>query len=262
MTVGPPLATGAPEPIVVVPRAVGPILRVTGPHRRPLDELDVLIDDVFGETTTERPGWFDIGLLAVGAAALAWSLLGAGPTWAGAIGGLLILLGVALPARSVIRTLRSRQAARRRARAIRQGYALDVSHPATEALVDAYDRLLVEARGPLELPSRRAAEGAHLALVEVATLLSGVRPVDPSQLEYIEKRTFAIKATTGALARANAAWEATYGREARAEASFLERRRRAAALTHAREELEADHGKTSTDELRIVRRALEPKADE
>ena len=64
------------EPVVIVPRGPGPILRLKSPTR-PDDELDELIDEMFGETTDEQPGRLDIVLLDGGIALAIWGVVSA-----------------------------------------------------------------------------------------------------------------------------------------------------------------------------------------
>jgi hypothetical protein len=84
---GPSPDDGAPEPsrqILVVPRTPGPLrpLDRSGPGQG--DELDEIIEEVFGPTTDEGPGIFDVVLVAGGLALVAWSWIsgGAGPWFA------------------------------------------------------------------------------------------------------------------------------------------------------------------------------------
>src|SRR6476659_6564776 len=62
---------------LVVPPDPSPLRSLTRPARD-RDELDDLVDDLFGEPSDERPGAFDIGLVVVGAAAVGWAVLGGG----------------------------------------------------------------------------------------------------------------------------------------------------------------------------------------
>ena len=56
---------GSGAPIVVAPRRPGPIIRPRPPGPHTPDELDQVIEEVFGLTTDERPGRLDL-LLVVG----------------------------------------------------------------------------------------------------------------------------------------------------------------------------------------------------
>jgi hypothetical protein len=100
-------ANRAPErQIVVVPRTPGPLRVLDDAGAAKGDELDVMIDEVFGPSTDEGPGLFDVVLVVGGLALVAWSWLsgGAGPWFI--IGITAIVLGIALPARSIVRATR------------------------------------------------------------------------------------------------------------------------------------------------------------
>src|SRR5438552_8839013 len=60
--------------LVVVPRTTGP-LTDDDAAKGTEDELDAAIDEMFGETTDERPGRLDALLLIGGACIAAWALL-------------------------------------------------------------------------------------------------------------------------------------------------------------------------------------------
>ena len=62
---------------LVVPPDPGPLRSFTRPASD-RDELDDLVDDLFGEPSDERAGAFDIGLVVAGVAGLAWAVLGGG----------------------------------------------------------------------------------------------------------------------------------------------------------------------------------------
>ena len=95
-----------PRRLLVVPSAPGPL--------RPLeaapgpDELDALIDEVFGRTTDERPGPFDIVLVVGGAALIGWGFLTSAPGWL-ALGAIGLVLGLALPVRQLMRSSSDRR---------------------------------------------------------------------------------------------------------------------------------------------------------
>src|SRR5215217_8285620 len=76
----------APRPRLVVPRHPGSLLRLDAVATA--DELDQLIDEVFGPTTDERPGVFDAVLLVGGIALGAWGWLTNATGW--------VVVGVAL----------------------------------------------------------------------------------------------------------------------------------------------------------------------
>ena len=88
---------------VVVPRRPGSLREYQPRSRRRRDELDDLIDELFGPTTDEKPGRFDAGLAVVGLSLAAWAIILGGPRVALWIGISAIVLGLALPARAVLR---------------------------------------------------------------------------------------------------------------------------------------------------------------
>ena len=240
----------APGALVVVPSSPGP-LRSLAPTERPADDLDHLIDDLFGPTPEERPGVFDVGLIVAGIGLLAWGVIS---TSGGALvlGLMAIVLGLALPGRAALRRVRDRRRRRTQRHIIGDGTLLDVSNPVTAALAAAYSQLVDAARDP-EMGGDSAITAAHLALVEVATLLEG-RPPDEGERAYVDRRTEAIDETREALVAAAAA-----SRERRSiEPSPDETAARiwAAARLRAREELESVHRVGSVDLLASVREGL------
>lgn len=254
MTGGPGTADSPAEPgastMVVVPRQPGR-LRAVGGSGRTRDELDELIDDIFGQSTDERPGIFDVVLIGLGVVLLAWSLVLGGPDLATWIGLFAVLLGVALPLRGAVRGFGRRRTRAARERAVAEGYVLDTSHPATAELAAVYDRLCDAARLPnVQEPSRIVAAG-HLAMVEVATLLKGAPPFAPEQVTYVARRTEAMRSVTSGLLAGHERWvaEATAANQSAA----AEDREWAAALTAAREELESTARTGSLSELDQLR---------
>ena len=240
--------------IVVVPRAQGP-LRDPGSHTEAsADDLDQLIDEVFGPPPGDRPGVFDVVLVVGGLLLLSWGLAANAGTVTVLVGGTAMILGLALPLRSLVRAVRRRDAQRRWSRALGTGYALDAGHPATAALVEAYERLLAATALPGVEVDDQAIEPAHAALVEVATLLDGSPPVGPAQVEYVEKRARAIASVADELERGHRQWVETEGAAGRR--TFRRREALATAVTEAREELEAGDRFGSLDRLGRLRREV------
>lgn len=233
--------------IVVIPRSPGPPRGVDSSADGSSDDLDQLIDEVFGPPPQDRPGAFDVVLVVGGILLLAWGLATSAGTLPLLVGGTALVLGLALPLRSVVRTVRRRDAQRRWRRAIGSGYALDVSHPATLALDDAYARLWRATRLAGVDVGDQAVEPAHAAVVEVATLLDGGPPVGAAQVEYVEKRSRAIRAIAEELERGHREWVETEGAAGRR--TLRRREVWATAVTEAREELEAGDRHSSLDRL-------------
>jgi hypothetical protein len=240
--------------IVVVPRAIGPLRDPASPATASSDDLDQLIDEVFGPPPQDRPGIFDAVLVIGGLVLLAWGLATNGGTLPVLVGGTAVVLGLALPLRSLVRAVRRRDAQRRWGRALGTGYALDAGHPATAALVEAYERVLAATELPGVMVDAQAIEPVHAAVVDVATLLGGGPPVGAAQVEYVEKRAGAIGSVADELERGHREWVETQG--AAGQRTLRRREAWATAVTEAREELEAGDRHSSLDRLEHLQREL------
>jgi hypothetical protein len=257
--IGPAGSTTAEKPrLVLVPRDPGPVRELDRPGAGSRDDLDELVDDLFGPITDERPGLFDAALLLVGAGLLAWAILtgASGLPLFGAIAAMI--LGLALPARSLVLAYRRRAAALRQRSVTRHGFVLDVSHPVTAALVAGYSQLLGASRLPGSAYSGRAIEAGHLALVEVASLLAGLPPAEGPQVNYVDKRLHAINALTRQLEGAHRSWLS--GQAAEEARNARRARLRETAITQAREELQAADHFGSLDQLGRLTARLEKEA--
>jgi hypothetical protein len=246
--------------VVVVPRLPGPLRRLDDPSAQGGDELDQMIDEVLGPTTDEGPGIFDVILVVAGIALIVWSaVIGGGGPWF-AIGVVSLILGFALPARSLVRAATVRRSARRRTRVLRTGVALDVTDTAVAELVDAYETLRQSAALPdvTVSVSGRALEAGHAALLEVASLLEGRRPVTGEERTYVERRTIAIRGLVLDLVDADRTWRRSMASQSAAGTETA--RERAAAVVRAREELEATAGVGAVDELDRLRAELRDRA--
>lgn len=234
---------------VLVPRVVGALGDVDLTVDRPRDDLDALIDDVFGDPVDERPGWLDVALVAAGAALIAWMLLG-GPVIGGIVGAVLLVLGLALPGRDLLRRVRGRRRTARLTWLLSQGMLLDVGHPATRRLADAYARLEAASRRPGVPKAEEALAAGHLAVTEAASLLHGRTPAVAAEVEYVERRAMAVEAVADELER--------LADRARSDAVLAELGVRQDAELHAemvavaREELDALGGMGSLAQLDAV----------
>lgn len=244
------------ERFVVVPRTAGPL---TDPDagRRPGDDLDEIVDEMFGETTDEGPGPLDLILFLGGLALVVWAVATRASGLAFWTGVVALLLGLALPARSIVRAIGRRGVQRQRRRIIGHGYPIDVSHPATAALVHAYDELLKITTVSGSRLADDAIIAAHLALVEAASLLAGSAPVADAEVDYVEKRTLAIRDITAQLVRARRASRLS---TTETDAVTEDRRRRATAVTEARVELESATHLGSLDQLQTLTTQIEHEA--
>lgn len=173
---------GHDDSVVIVPVTPG---RVVWPGRHSRDGLDDLIDELLPDTD-EGPGPTDAALVAGGAAAVAWSVLGAPPVAVTVAGVAALGLGSILPLRAGWRWL----VGRRRRRDLR----LRVDGPEVARLVTAYEAL---DEVPVTTDAARAA--AHGALLEVATLLNGRPPTSDAERRYVAARTAAVEALVAAL---------------------------------------------------------------
>jgi hypothetical protein len=219
------------------------------------------VDDIFGAPTDERPGTFDAALLVLGAGLLAWAILTRATGFPLVLAIAAMILGLALPARSLVRAYRRRAAARQQRSVTKRGYLLDISHPVTAALVAAYAQLLEVGGLPGSAYSGRALEAGHLALVEVASLLPGIVPTAEAQVQYVDKRLQAIETLTHQLVAAQRSWLA--GRAAEAAREARRARLRETAVTEAREELQAADRFGSLEQLgRLTTRLREEANDE
>jgi hypothetical protein len=254
-----PEASEAPRQVVVVPRTPGP-LRSLGNGERAGDDLDALIDEMFGPTTSEGPGVFDAALVLLGAGMIAWSLLGGGAGPWSAIGVGLIILGIALPARSLLRAAGARRAARRDRSLLRAGTGLDISDPVVGALAGSYESLVHAAQLPGVIVGAASIAAGHAAVLEVASLLGGRPPFTDEERAYVERRTKAVRDLAVQLVKSSRAWQRVRlqdGSDVTAEA-----RERATAVVRAREALEAGTGTGAVDELERLRSQLRGAAGE
>lgn len=226
---------GQQPALMVIPRRPGP-LREVDEQGRPPDDLDELVDELFGPSPDERPGLFDAVLFVGGLGLLGWCLLAGASVLLAVVAIVAIALGAALPARGMLAGIRRREEARRRRRAIGNGQLLDVSDRATNELARAYGECVEASVLPGVGSADEAVAAAHQAVLEVATLLDGGRPIAAAQRRYVTARTAAIEEVTDALLAAHRRWLDEQAREA--QAASEEVRERATAIAQARDELE------------------------
>ena len=96
--------------MVVVPRRPGPLRRLDDLDRHP-DEVDHLLDEVFGKPDDRGPGTVDALLVAGGLAAVLIAALSDVPSAVGFIGAVAVGIGAVLPLRWLWRRLRGRRQA-------------------------------------------------------------------------------------------------------------------------------------------------------
>jgi hypothetical protein len=194
--------------MVIVPRRPALLREQEAASQRPRDELDDLIDDLFGTTTDEKPGRFDAGLVLIGLLLVAWAGILGGPGPALWFGIAAILLGLALPVRSALRKYGWTRTGGLRKRILDGGLHLDASHPATVALIDGYAHLIQMSCLQGTGDPKRAVTAGHMAVVEVATYLDGQPPETPAKVRFVTIRTDAIEALTRRMMRSHDRWAA------------------------------------------------------
>jgi hypothetical protein len=181
---------GSENPVIVVPWSPGALIGLNPEKRPDRDELDELLDEVFGEPTREGPGAFDVAMLIGGAGLVVATEV------AGLSNGLLVLgiaaigMGLILPTRDLWQRLIRRRAGRQLQTSLAQGLPLSLGHPATQSLVSAYQQ--ISAADLSTAFGLEALEVAHLAMIEVAGLLQGRLPSGAAEQEYVATRTRAL----------------------------------------------------------------------
>jgi hypothetical protein len=232
--------------MVIVPRRPGPLLEMRAQTPRQNDDLDGLLDELFGEPTREGPGLFDVGLIATGTALAVAAGLMHLAAWLAITGGGLIVLGLVLPVRALWQRASRYRAKRRLDALLQQGMALDTADPATEQLAATYRQvtgLCPQADGP----GGDALDAAHLAMVEVAGVLRGRPPQGAAEREYTLARVDALQE----LARALSGAAAPPAERAEDDESAV-RDAAVAAITR----LEDRAGGNSLERIAVLRRAL------
>jgi hypothetical protein len=172
-------------------------------RRRPRDEIDEVIDELFGPDPGGSPGKMDALLVLGGCALLLWSLLGLHSTGVTVFAAVLIFLGSVLPIRGVWRKANTWHVARRRQAVSSRGIVLNAAHPLTRDLVSAYEQLL-EVADQRSAPFKSdAVSAAHLALTESAALIGDAGPTTASEVEYVERRVAAVRELAREMQRHN-----------------------------------------------------------
>ena len=168
-----------------MPWAPGPVTR-----QAPASDVDVVLDELFGPADDGGPGWLDAALVVLGVVLLVRGTV---------VGGVLALvLGLALPLRSVARRARRASRRRRYAALAGSGSPLASGSPATAELLAAYESVLALA-GPHGAAGEEAVAAAHRAVVECASLLGGRVPSTREETAYVARRTAAIRSVAAAL---------------------------------------------------------------
>lgn len=177
---------------VIVPARPGPLVPL-GELGRSRDELDELIDDVFGESDDRGPGMVDAVLVLGGGGVIIAGLAQSLPTVVTVCGAAALALGAVLPLRSLWHKGRSARRTSRIQSLLGDGVLLRTDHPSVEHLLAAHQELL-RVSAPLAItPRARVHDVAHVALLEVASLLGGRPPGAQREVDYVAARTHALE---------------------------------------------------------------------
>jgi hypothetical protein len=225
---------------VIVPARPGPLVRLRELERG-RDELDELIDDVFGEADDRGPGPVDAVLIVGGLGAIIGGQAASLPTAVTVCGATALGLGAVLPLRSLWRRVGSARRSSRLQSLLGDGLLLRTDHPALERLVAAHERLLNAATPLAAAPLARVSDVAHAELLEVASLLGGRPPGAQVEVDYVAARTRALANLAATVA------------DPRVGDGESEQRR---ALVEARHEVEQLSGSSSLTDASDLARAL------
>ena len=182
--------------LLVVPHRPGPLIELPPERRR--DEIDDVLDELFGEAPRDTPGAFDVVLIGGGAALAVAALVAGLPAWLLGLGVVCAAFGLILPLHHVWTRIVRARSLRRIREVMGQGTLLDAGHRETRRLIRSYRRVERSAAHGL---AGDALESAHLALLEVAGLLRGRPPESPAEREYVAERAAAIARLADAIER-------------------------------------------------------------
>ena len=205
------------------------------------DEVDDVLDDLFGAPDDRGPGAVDAVLLIGGVGAVVGAQVASLPSVVTIVGVTAACLGAVLPARALVRRVTGAQRARRVTALIGDGVLLRSDARSVVALLDAQQTLL-SAGGSLDEANRlHVADVAHAAVWEVATLLGGRPPSIAAEVAYVEARTAALLRLADVVS------------DPRVGDGDHDRRR---ALVEARREVDAIGGGSSVDDADGLARTL------
>jgi hypothetical protein len=213
--VQPPSDSFDPSIVVVVPTRPGPLRRLDDAERG-RDDVDDVLDDLFGAPDQRGPGIADAVLVAGGAGLAAVGQIASWPLAVTVIGIVAAALGLVLPARSAWRRAGAARRTRRLAAVVGNGMLLRIDHDALRRLVAAHDR--IEQGLDPGRDAERARSVAHAAAYEVASLLEGRLPATAAEHEYVAARAVALEEIAATLADPNVALDDQRARQAMVEA--------------------------------------------
>lgn len=176
---------------VYVPGQPGPLISIPV-SAQGSDEIDDVLDDVFGEDDDSGPGATDALLVAAGAGAIGVGQLTHLAPAVTVVGVGLVGLGAILPIRSVARRMKDRKHRSRVAAVIGDGIAFRQDQPTLARIAQLHDQILLSSKRLVPNVQERFDSVAHSLVEEVATLLEGQLPVGAAETEYVDARAKAL----------------------------------------------------------------------
>ncbi len=180
-----------PGEVVYVPRQPGPLISMPEPSRGS-DEIDEILDEVFGRDDGRGPSATDAVLVAAGVGAIGVGQLADLAPWVTVVGAGLVGLGAILPIRSALHRVRQRRHRARTSSVIGDGIALRQDDPTLVRIAQLHDRVLDTSDRLVPDVRERVATVTHALVEEVATLLDGNVPAGAAEVEYVEARATAL----------------------------------------------------------------------
>lgn len=178
---------------VLVPRSPGPL---GGPGMREADEVDQVVDDLFG-VDDRGPTVWDAVLVAAGAGLVAWTGLFDGPSPAAVFGAAMLALGLILPIREAARWTRRRVETRR-------GLPLSIEPEEGAQLVCAAMAAREVSQRFGSTVANEVLSESHAALLDVASLTEGRSTWTAGERAYAVERIGALERVARALESAPA----------------------------------------------------------
>jgi hypothetical protein len=183
---------------VVVPVSPGPVVHVRNLERG-RDDIDELLDEVFGEPDGRGPGATDAVLVAGGLGAIVAGQVASLSSLVTLVGVAAVGLGAVLPVQALWRRGAAARRFHRLQSMLGDGMLLRTDHSAIEQFLAVHGRLLVAAEPLAPAPKRQVCNVAHGALLEVASLLGGRALIAQEELSYVVARRQALADLTATL---------------------------------------------------------------
>lgn len=185
---------------VLVPSRPGRVVPVGATPATAADDIDLLLDDLFGEDDGRPPSLADYLLVGAGACGVAAALLLDLPGVVLVAAAAMLAIGAILPLRSLGRAVTGRLHRRRATELSGDGMVLRTGSAPVRRLLAGFERLATVAdaqRGPL---TAEAFAAGHALVREVAVLLAGRDPAH-DELAFVAVRAAEVEALIGELAR-------------------------------------------------------------